>query len=55
MYIVETKGREEIQVPDKNLAAQKWCNIISSKSGQKWKYLYLREGDWAGKSNLGSV
>ncbi len=55
MYIVETKGREEIQVPDKNLAAQKWCNIINSKSGQRWKYLYLREGDWVGKSRLDRV
>jgi len=28
-YIIETKGREEIQVPDKNIAAQKWCDVMA--------------------------
>jgi len=51
-YIVETKGREEIQVPDKNIAAQKWCEAVSKGTGKKWMYLYLRDGDWNGKENL---
>jgi len=49
-YIVETKGREEIQVPDKNIAAQKWCETVTQGIGKK--YLYLRDGDWNGKENL---
>ena len=52
LYIVETKGREEIQVPDKNIAAKKWCKAVSIVSNRKWKYLYLRKGDWNGKENL---
>lgn len=51
-YIVETKGREEIQVQDKNIAATKWCKAVSRVSNRKWKYLYLREGDWSSKENL---
>lgn len=45
-YIVETKGREEIQILDKNKAADLWCWSISKATGQTWKYLYLREGSW---------
>jgi len=45
-YVVETKGREEIQVSDKNRAANLWCKAISDAIGERWKYLYLREGDW---------
>ncbi|MRJ06977.1 MAG: hypothetical protein C6I01_05600 [Epsilonproteobacteria bacterium] len=55
MYIVETKGREEIQIKDKNVAAQKWCEAVSNATGIKWEYLYLREGDWAGKNLLGEL
>ena len=51
-YLVETKGREEIQVPDKNIAALKWCNAISKGTNNRWAYLYLREGDWSGKVSL---
>ena len=50
-YIVETKGREEIQVPDKNISARKWCDVVSRLS-EKWTYLYLREGDWLGKTTI---
>ena len=48
-YIVETKGREEIQILDKNIAVKKWCEVVSKGTGKKWTYLYLREGDWSGK------
>ena len=51
-YLVETKGREEIQVTDKNIAALKWCNAISKGTNNRWAYLYLREGDWSGKVAL---
>ena len=45
-YIVETKGREEIQITDKNRAANLWCRAISEATGQSWEYVYLREGEW---------
>jgi len=51
-YLVETKGREEIQVPDKNAAARKWCEVVSKATGARWCYLYLRDGDWSGEENL---
>lgn len=51
-YLVETKGREEIQVPDKNIAARKWCEAVSRGTNNRWVYLYLREGDWSGKCSL---
>ena len=51
-YIVETKGREEIQILDKNIAVKKWCEVVSKGTGKKWTYLYLREGDWSGKISV---
>jgi len=51
-YLVETKGREEIQVPDKNAAAQQWCRAVSKATGMRWCYLYLQNGDWSGKESL---
>ena len=52
MYVVETKGREEIQIRDKNIAAHKWCEALSNATGTIWRYLYVREGDWVGKNSL---
>jgi len=52
-YIVETKGREEIQVPPKNLAAYKWCEAVSKATGVRWKYLYLKsEEEWLHKARI---
>lgn len=51
-YLIETKGREEIQVPDKNIAALKWCEAVSKATNNRWVYLYLREKDWSGKLYL---
>ena len=53
-YLVETKGREEIQVPDKNIAALKWCEAVSKGTNNRWVYLYLREEQWNGKDTLES-
>ncbi|RKX44156.1 MAG: hypothetical protein DRP27_07105 [Thermotogae bacterium] len=53
--IVETKGREEIQIVDKNVAANKWCEAITHATGKPWVYLYVRESDWHGKSALGEI
>lgn len=40
MFLVETKGREDTDVPRKARAAVAWCEA-ASKSGAKWQYLYV--------------
>lgn len=42
-YLVETKGREDRDVPRKALAAQAWCEAASSKTAP-WEYLYIPQG-----------
>jgi len=55
-YVVETKGREEIQVNEKNLAAYKWCEAVSKATGENWKYLYLvNEEEWLHKMEISKL
>jgi type III restriction enzyme len=42
-YLVETKGREDRDVPLKAKAAIAWCEAASSKTVQ-WQYLYIPQG-----------
>lgn len=42
-FLVETKGREDRDVPRKARAAIAWCEA-ASKSGVKWEYVYLPQG-----------
>jgi type III restriction enzyme len=42
-YLVETKGREDRDVPRKARAAIAWCEAASSDDC-KWEYLYVPEG-----------
>ena len=41
-YLVETKGREDKDVPKKARAAVEWCKSASNKSC-KWDYLYVSQ------------
>jgi type III restriction enzyme len=41
--LVETKGREDREVPSKAKAASAWCKASSTKK-VKWEYLYVAEG-----------
>jgi len=41
--LVETKGREDIDVPIKARAAVEWCKSASAQ-GVKWEYLFVPEG-----------
>ena len=41
-YLVETKGREDIDVPKKARAAIEWCKSASTKKC-KWEYLYVSQ------------
>jgi len=42
-FLVETKGREDRDVPRKARAAVEWCKSASSKTC-KWNYLYVPQG-----------
>jgi len=41
--LVETKGREDLDVPHKARAAVAWCKAACSKAA-KWQYLYVPQG-----------
>lgn len=43
-FLVETKGRRDIDVPIKARAAISWCE--SATNGQKWKYLYVPQAEF---------
>ena len=45
--LVETKGREDIDVPLKATAAVSWCKAASSKK-VKWHYLYVTQAVFSG-------
>ena len=42
-YLVETKGREDRDVPRKAQAAMAWCEAAATESC-KWEYLYIPQG-----------
>jgi type III restriction enzyme len=42
-FLVETKGREDRDVPAKARAAVAWCKAASSKKGT-WSYVYVPQG-----------
>ena len=41
-YLIETKGREDIDVPRKVRAAVEWCKSASKKKC-KWEYIYVSQ------------
>ena len=45
-YVVETKGREEINVINKDRAAQLWCENASTLTGTPWAYLKVRQKEF---------
>ena len=42
-FLVETKGRQDKDVPDKARAAIEWCKSASSKKC-RWEYVYVPQG-----------
>ncbi|GAH75113.1 unnamed protein product, partial [marine sediment metagenome] len=46
MFLVETKGMEEVNVPIKDREALRWCENVQGLSGQTWKYLKVRSQDF---------
>ena len=43
MFLVETKGREDIDVPRKDARAIKWCEDATRLTGNSWSYLKAPE------------
>lgn len=46
-YLIETKGREDKDVPLKARAAVEWCKSATSKEA-KWEYVYVQQGIFIG-------
>jgi type III restriction enzyme len=47
IWLVETKGREDLNDPGKWDRLQQWCNDASRlDSGQQYRALFVREEDW---------
>jgi type III restriction enzyme len=42
MYLVETKGMEEVDLPIKDREALRWCQNVEKLSGKPWKYMKVR-------------
>ncbi len=51
-YLIETKGREDIDVAHKDRAAQIWCENATLLTGIPWKYVKVPQGDF-GKLQAG--
>ena len=47
-WIIETKGREDIEVRLKDNAAIHWCNTATDLSNTEWKYLKVLQKDFEG-------
>ena len=39
MWLIETKGREDEEVPLKDARAEEWCKNVTEITGQQWKYI----------------
>ena len=44
-YIVETKGLEDVNVSNKDRAAQLWCENTTGLTGKQWAYLKVLQAD----------
>lgn len=45
-YLVETKGREDTDVPNKDRAATVWAENAAELTGQQWRYVKVLERDF---------
>jgi type III restriction enzyme len=46
-YLVETKGREDVDVAHKDRAAQVWCENATLLTGTAWRYLKIPQTEFA--------
>lgn len=45
-YLIETKGREDPDVPHKDRAAKLWCEYVTSLTNIPWQYLKIPQRDF---------
>ena len=45
-WLIETKGREDIDVKLKDNAARNWCDAATELTGKKWNYLKVLQKDY---------
>jgi len=46
MFVVETKGLEDLEVARKDERMKQWCKDASKLTGQHWQYLKVLEDDF---------
>jgi len=44
--IIETKGREDVDVWHKDKRIKKWCNDATGLSGRKWSFIRVDQADF---------
>ena len=42
-WIIETKGREDVEVAAKDKQMDRWCQDVSKETGHSWKYLKVMQ------------
>jgi len=47
-WLIETKGREDIEVKLKDNAAINWCDTATELTGTEWKYIKVLQRDFEG-------
>lgn len=47
-YLIETKGREDVDVANKDRAARLWCESATRLTGQEWQYLKVPQKEFEG-------
>ncbi len=47
-WIIETKGREDVEVKQKDIAAVHWCETASTLTGNSWRYLKILQKEFEG-------
>ena len=45
-YLIETKGREDVEVAHKDLAAEIWCENATQLTGTSWHYLKVPQKEF---------
>ncbi len=45
-YLVETKGREDVDVANKDRAARLWCENATRLTGTEWEYIKVRQNEY---------
>ncbi len=47
-WLIETKGREDTDVINKDRAAKNWCKVVSEITGEKWEYMKVLQREFEG-------